>query len=143
MDGRITCLPVVRRVPGANADPAAVPAAVPLDQHQLPVTLDRAAAARMLPLPASCGLQNLNHIKASESTHNAFKFGTALQKPALTYCLNMQNMPENMQESTQDSEMTKNMQNIIKKYAEYDKKLEYAEQYAKYDKKYVQICSMC
>ncbi len=56
---------------------------VPLDQHRLPVTLDSAAAERMLPLPASCGLQNL--IKAS--THNAFKFGTALQKPALTYLL--------------------------------------------------------
>jgi hypothetical protein len=51
----------------------------------VPVTLDRAAAARMLPLPASCGLQN--QIKAS--THNAFKpeFGIALQKLALTYLL--------------------------------------------------------
>jgi hypothetical protein len=49
---------------------------VPLDQHRLPETLDRAVAARMLLLPASCGLQN--HIKAS--AHNAFKFGTALQK---------------------------------------------------------------
>jgi hypothetical protein len=58
---------------------------VPLDQHRLPVTLSsyRAAAARMLPLPASCGLPN--HIKAF--THNAFKFGTALQKLALTYLL--------------------------------------------------------
>ncbi len=36
---------------------------VPQDQHRLPVTLDRAAAALMLPLPASCGLQN--HINAS------------------------------------------------------------------------------
>jgi hypothetical protein len=34
------------------------------------VTLDHATAARMLPLPASCGLQK--HIKAS--THKAFKF---------------------------------------------------------------------
>jgi hypothetical protein len=73
---------------------------VPLDQHQLPVTLDCTAAARMLPLSASCGLQN--HIKAS--THNAFKFGTALQKPALTYLL---------------------------QYAEYAKK--YATKYAEYD----------
>jgi hypothetical protein len=54
-----------------------------LDQHRIPATLDRAAAARMRPLPASCGLQK--HIQAS--THNAFKFGTALQKLALTYLL--------------------------------------------------------
>jgi hypothetical protein len=47
---------------------------VPLDQHGLPVTLDHAAAARMLPLPVSCGLQK--HFKAS--THNAFKFTMAL-----------------------------------------------------------------
>ncbi len=56
---------------------------VQLDQHRLPVTLDRTAAARMLPLPAACGLQH--HIKAS--THTTFKFGTALQKLALTYLL--------------------------------------------------------
>ncbi len=87
------------------------------DQHRLPVTLDRTAAARMLPLPVSCGLQN--HIKAS--THNAFKFGTALQKLALTCLL-------------QYAE-------YARKYAGYDKK--YAEQYAKYDKEYVQICSIC
>ncbi len=42
---------------------SACPWPVPLDQHRLPVTLDRAAAARMLSLPASCGLQN--QIKAS------------------------------------------------------------------------------
>ncbi len=41
---------------GPSAGPAAVPANQ-LDQHRLPVTLDSAAAARMLPLPASCGLQ--------------------------------------------------------------------------------------
>ena len=74
---------------------------VPLDQHRLPVTLDRAAAAPMLPLHASCGLQD--QIKAS--THNAFKFGTALQKLALTYLL---------------------------QYAEYARK--YARKYAEYDK---------
>jgi hypothetical protein len=85
---------------GANAGPAAVPA-VQLDQHRLPVKLDRAAAARMLPLPVTCGLQN--HIKAS--THNTFKFGTALQKLALTYLL---------------------------QYAEYARK--YARKYAEYDK---------
>ncbi len=94
---------------------------VQLDQHQLPVTLDRATAARMLPLPASCGLQN--HIKAS--THNAFKFGTALQKLALTYLL-------------QHAEYARK---YARKYAEHDQK--YAEQYANYDKKYVQICSIC
>jgi hypothetical protein len=37
---------------GANAGTAAVPAVL-LDQHRLLVTLDRAAAALMLPLPAS------------------------------------------------------------------------------------------
>ncbi len=58
-----------------------LPVPVPLDQHQSPVTLDRAAAAQVLPLPASYGLKK--HIKAS--THNAFKFGTALQKLVLTY----------------------------------------------------------
>jgi hypothetical protein len=42
-----------------------------------------------------------------ESTHNAFKFGTALQKLALTYLL---------------------------QYAEYARK--YARKYAEYDKKY-------
>jgi hypothetical protein len=80
---------------------------VPLDQHQLPVTLDRAAAARTLPLPASCGLQK-HHIKAS--SHNAFKFGTALQKLALTYLL---------------------------QYAEYARK--YAKKYAEYDIKICRI----
>ncbi len=83
---------------------------VPLDQHRLPVTFDRAAPARMLPLPASCGLQN--HIKAS--THNAFKFGTALQKLALTYLL----------------QYAEYARKYARKYAEYDKK------YAEYDKKY-------
>ena len=97
---------------------------VPLDQHRLPVTPDRAAVARMLPLPASCGLQN--HIKAS--THNAFKFGTALQKLALTYLLEY-------------AEYAKKYAEYNKKNAEYDKK--YAEQYEKNDKKYVQICSIC
>ncbi len=72
---------------------------VPLD----PVTLDRAAAARMLPLPASCGFKLQDQIQAS--THNAFKFGTALQKLALTYFL---------------------------QYAEYATK--YARKYAEYDK---------
>jgi hypothetical protein len=77
---------------------------VQLDQpHRLPVTLDHAAAARMLPLPASCGLQS--HIKAS-TTHNAFKFGTgtraALQKRALTYLLQYtENIQEIMQNMTQ------------------------------------------
>ncbi len=62
MDGKITCLPVVRR-----ALMLALQQCLPvqLEQHRLPVTLDRAAAARMLQLPASCGLQN--HIKASMS----------------------------------------------------------------------------
>ncbi len=81
---------------GANAaTSAAGPASITSDA-------DCAAAARMLPLPASCGLQN--HIKAS--THNAFKFGTALQKLALTYLL---------------------------QYAEYARK--YARKYAEYDRK--------
>ncbi len=72
MDGRRTCL--VRRAP-MLALQQCLP--VQLDQHRLKVTLDRAAAALMLLLPACCGLQK--HIKAS--THNAFKpeFGTALQ----------------------------------------------------------------
>ncbi len=114
MHGRITCLPVVRRAT-MLALQQCLP--VPQDQHRLPVTLDRAAAARMLPLPASCGLQN--HIKAS--THNDFKFGTALQKLALTYLL---------------------------QYAEYDRKYarkyaEYARKYAEYDTKYAGHCRIC
>jgi hypothetical protein len=64
------------------------------------------------PLPASCQCGLQNHRKAS--THNAFKFkfGTALQKLALTYSslLNMHNMQENMQENMQN--MTTNMQNM-------------------------------
>ncbi len=51
---------------GTNAGPAAVPASAAGPASILPVTLDRAAAARMLPLPASCGLQN--HIKALLTT---------------------------------------------------------------------------
>ncbi len=92
---------------------------VPLDQHRLPLTLDRAAAARMLPLTVSRGLQN--HIKAS--TYNAFKFHYAehARKYARKYADSLQNM-------------TKYMQNMTKKYA---------KQYAKYDKKYVQILSIC
>jgi hypothetical protein len=54
-----------------------------LDQHRWSVILDSTAAARTRPLPAFCGLQK--HIKAS--THNAFKFGTAQQKLALTNLL--------------------------------------------------------
>jgi hypothetical protein len=42
---------------------------VPLDQHGLQVTLDHAAAAQMLPLPASCGLQK----RIQASAYNAFK----------------------------------------------------------------------
>ena len=95
---------------------------VPLDQHRLPMTLDRAAAARMLPLPASessgCQCRLQDQIKAS--THNAFKFSTALQKLALTYLL-------------QYAEYARKYARI---YAEYDKK------YAEYDKKYVQIFKM-
>ncbi len=85
---------------------------VQLDQHRLPVTPDRAAAARMLPLPASCGLKS--HIKAS--AHNAFKFGTALQKLALTYLL----------------QYAEYARKYARKYAPYEK------QYAKYDKKYAE-----
>ena len=81
---------------------------LPLDQHRLPVTLDRAAAARMLPLPASCGLQD--QIKAS--IHNASKFGTALQKLALIYLL----------------QYAEYARKYARKYAECDKK------YAEYDK---------
>jgi hypothetical protein len=51
---------------------------VPLDQHRLPVTRCSCTDCPCLP-----GLQK--HIEAS--THNAFKFGTALQKLALTYLL--------------------------------------------------------
>ncbi len=72
----------------------------------------------MLPLrlPASCGLQN--HIKYS--THNAFKFGTALQKLALTYLL----------------QYAEYARKYARKYAEYDKKYaEYDQKYAKYNQK--------
>jgi hypothetical protein len=98
-----------------------------VEKHQLPVTLDRAAAARMLPLPASCGLQN--HIKAS--THNAFKFGTALQKLALTYLLQYAEYPRKY--ARKYAEYARKYAEYDKKYAEYDKK--YAEQYAEYEKK--------
>jgi len=108
---------------------------VPLDQHRLPVTLHRAAAARMLPLPASCGSQN--HIKAS--THNAFKSGTALQKLALTYLLQYAEYARKY--ARKYAEYDKKYAEYDKKYAGYDKK--YAEQYAKYGQKYVQICSIC
>ncbi len=92
---------------------------VQLDQHWLPVTLYRAAAARMLPLPASCGLQN--HIKAS--THNAVKFGTALQKVALIHLL-------------QYAEYTRK---YARKYAWYDKKnAKYDRKYAGCDRKYAE-----
>ncbi len=66
----------------------------------------------MLPLPASCGLKN--HIKAS--THNAFKFGTALQKLALTYLL----------------QYAEYARKYARKYAEHDKN------YAEYDKNYAE-----
>ncbi len=70
----------------------------------------------MRPLPASCGLQN--HIKAS--THNAFKFGTELQKLALTYLL----------------QYAEYARKYARKYAEHDKKYaEYDKKYAEYDKK--------
>jgi hypothetical protein len=78
--------------------------------------IDQDAAARMRPLPASCGLQN--HIKAS--THNAFKFGTELQKLALTYLL----------------QYAEYARKYARKYAEHDKKYaEYDKKYAEYDKK--------
>jgi hypothetical protein len=80
-------------------------------------------------LPASCGLQN--HIKAA--THNAFKFGTALQKLALT-CL-LQYAENARKYARKYAGYDKIYAGYDKKYAGYDKK--YAEQYAKYDKTYV------
>jgi hypothetical protein len=92
------------------------------------LTALQAAAALILPLPDSCGLQ----YQIKESTHNAFKFGTALQKLALTYLL----------------QYAEYARKYARKYAEYDQKSaeydqKYAEQYAKYDQKYVQICLIC
>ncbi len=102
------------------------------------MTLDRAAAARMLPLPASCGLQN--HITAS--SHNAFKFGTALQKLALTYLLQYAEYARKY--ARKYAEYDKKYAGYDKKYAEIQQNMtKYAKQYAEYDKIYVHICSIC
>ena len=91
---------------GANAGPAAVhasaagPASITSDAWPR-CSCTNAAPACLL----HCGLQD----QIKESTHNAFKFGTALQKLALTYLL---------------------------QYAEYARK--YARKYAEYDKKYAE-----
>jgi hypothetical protein len=86
------------------------------------VTLDLAAAARILPLPASCGLQH--YIKAS--TDNAFKFCAALQKLALTYSLQYaEYMQENMQEYMQ--KMTKSMQNNMQNMFKFECYLVYCD----------------
>jgi hypothetical protein len=126
MDGRSTCL--VRRAP-MLALPQCLP--VQLDQHRLTVTLDRAAAALMLLLPACCGISvdGKNTLKLLLTTLSSLSLALHCRLGnwplGWPICFNMQNMQENMQE---------NMLNMTQ-YAEYDKKD--AEQYAKYDKKYV------
>jgi hypothetical protein len=65
----------------------------------------------------ACGLQN--HIKVS--THHTFKFGTALQKLALTYLLQYAEYARKY--ARKYEEYDQNYAEYDKKYAEYDQKI--------------------
>ena len=117
MDGRTTCLPVIRRAP-MLALQQCLP--VPLDQHRLPVTLDRAAAARMLPLPASYTVDCKIKLKSLLTTLSSLALHC--RNWPWPICFNMQNMPENMQENMQN--MTKNMQNMTKNMQDMTKNMQ-------------------
>jgi hypothetical protein len=97
---------------------------VQLDQHRLPVTLDRAAAAQMLPLPASCGLRitlklypqcfQVWHCTAVTGPDLFASICRICQKICKNNMQNMNKIMQNMTKNMQNLNMTKKMQNNMK-----------------------------